>query len=86
MVLTIETKSRLFIFKNVTRIIRTRSDYISFLVDGDERRYLRGEIIAIDIIYDPERCERIIKGNKKDPEIIDLTLLDKLKKEVFHNG
>ena len=79
MVLTIETESRLLIFKNVTRIIRTRSDYISFVVDGDERKRFRGEITAIDIIYDPERCERIIKGNNKEPEIIDLKLWDNLK-------
>lgn len=85
MVLTIETESRLLIFKNVTRIIRTRSDYISFVVDGDERKRFSGEMIAIDIIYDPERCERITKGNEKNPEIIDLTLWDKLKRR-FNNG
>lgn len=82
MVLSIETESRLFMFKNVTRIIRIKPDYISFVTDGDERKYFEGEMMAIDIIYDPESCERIKKGNKKDPEIIDLTWWDKFKEEV----
>lgn len=82
MILSIETESRLFIFKNVTRIIRTRPDYISFVTEGDERKYFNGEMKSIDIIYDSESCERIIKENKKDPEIVDLTAWKTLKKEL----
>lgn len=81
MVLSIDTESRLFIFKNVTRIIRVKPDYISF-VDEDDRKCFNGEMIGIDIIYDPESCERIKKGNKENPEIIDKTLWKTLKKEL----
>lgn len=80
MVLTIETESHLFIFKHVIRIMRVRPDYISFVIVGDEMRRFRGEIIAIEIIYDRERCKRITEGNKKDPEIIDLKWRDKLER------
>ncbi len=82
MVLTIDTESRLFIFKNVTRIIRTRPDYISFVADGDERKYFKGEMVSVEIFYDPEICERIKKGNKEDPEIIDKTKWETLKEEL----
>lgn len=81
MVLLFETERYVFIFKNVTRIIRIKPDYISF-VDGGDRKRFDGEMIGVDIVYDPERCEQIKKKNKDDPEIYDKTLW-KLKRKEF---